>query len=171
MRRKIPKSTRAEINRISAEKQEMILAYMRKQGRPMSIKGITEALQLTQNDVRNQFGNLRIKNLLNVVGRDTSGYLYTINDGTGKGAYRNLNQEKMDGEAIWPEEIEKAKQKTKVGDTYIYLNEDGLKSCTRVMDTRYPHICLFDNQQSYTWADVARCRRSRKESVLGEWPR
>ena len=52
---------RVDINRISAEKQQMILDYMRDAGKPLSVKEIFEALPLSRNDIRNKFGNLKVK--------------------------------------------------------------------------------------------------------------
>ena len=50
------------------------------------------------------------------------------------------------------------------------VQEEGTRRSTKVSDTRYPHICLFDNGHAYPWADVIRCHR-RGGRTLGEWER
>lgn len=66
MRRKIPKSSREEINRISAEKQERILRHLSEAG-ALTIKKVAQDLRMTHSDTRNQFGNLRVKNAIDCV--------------------------------------------------------------------------------------------------------
>lgn len=153
---------RAEINRISAEKQQMILDYMRDAGRPLSVKEIFEALPLSHNDIRNQFGNLKVKKAIERTERGPYGYEYVIASG---------KEPKKETRATWMELVEKAKKETKAGDVYYYIHEDGRKKRTRVTDTRYPHICMFDNGHAYLWADVARCRADKRNRILGEWPK
>ena len=85
-RRKIPKSSREEINRISAEKQERILRHLSEAG-ALTIKKTAEDLGLTHSDARNQFGNLRVKNAIDCVGRCKDGYLYTIGGDPGRRGY------------------------------------------------------------------------------------
>ena len=72
---------RADINRISAEKQQMILDYMRDAGKPMSVKEIFEALPLSRNDIRTQFGNLKVKKAIERTERGPHGYEYVIANG------------------------------------------------------------------------------------------
>lgn len=85
---------RAEINRISAEKQQMILDYMRDAGRPLSVKEIFEALPLSHNDIRNQFGNLKVKKAIERTERGPHGYEYVI--ASGKGTEKG-NENRLDG--------------------------------------------------------------------------
>ena len=153
---------RAVINRISAEKQQMILDYMRDAGRPLSVKEIFEALPLSHNDIRSQFGNLKVKKAIERTERGPHGYEYVIASG---------KEPKKETRATWMELVEKAKKETKAGDVYYYIHEDGRKKRTRVTDTRYPHICMFDNGHAYLWADVARCRADKRNRILGEWPK
>lgn len=153
---------RADINRISAEEQQMILDYMRDAGKPMSVKEIFEALPLSRNDIRNQFGNLKVKKAIERTQRGLHGYEYVIANG---------KEPKKETRIAWMELVEKAKKETKAGDAYYYIHEDGEKKRTRVTDTRYPHICMFDNGHAYLWADVARCRADKRNRILGEWPK
>ena len=167
-RKKIPKISREEINRISGEKQDRILRYMRETG-PLTIQAAAKALNLTHSDARNQFGNLRTKNVIDCVGRCREGYLYTVHREDVK-TYREQREELQAGEAIWPETIEKFRKCIAPGDVYYYRDEEGTRRRTKVADTRYPHICLFDNGRTYSWADVVRCSR-KGVHTLGEWPR
>lgn len=166
MRRKIPKSSREEINRISAEKQERILRHLSEAG-ALTIKKVAQDLGMAHSDTRNQFGNLRVKNAIDCVGRCKDGYLYTIHRDDTK-SYREQLEENQSGEAIWPETIARFRRRVAPGAVYHYRDEDGARKRTKVTDTRYPHICLFDNGQAYTWADVARCSRPGIRT-LGEW--
>lgn len=160
---------REEIQRRSAEKQRRILDYLKKAGKPMSIKAVQEELGLDYKDARNQFGNLRVKNAIECVGRIGNEYTYTIRTEDTK-SYREKAERKMDCMAITHDAIKKARKKVHIGDRYYYRDEDGARRSTKVTDTRYPHICLFDNGQAYSWADVIRCHR-RGGRTLGEWER
>lgn len=173
MRRKIPRQSREEINRRSAEKQQMIIDYMTAAGKSLSVKDIASGIpQITVNDIRRQVENLKLKGLLDRTDRDKDGFRYRIVTKRNQKAdpYRNVIRERLDSQALWPYEVQRAQIDTKVGEAFIYLDDEGLKRRTRVTDTRFRHVCLFDNGQSYTWADVARCRRNRKGNILGQWP-
>lgn len=167
-RRKIPKSSREEINRISAEKQERILRYIRESG-ALTIRMAAEALGLTHSDARNQFGNLRTKDAIDCVGRGHGGYLYDIHKENVK-SYQERLDKIQTGEAIWPKTINRFRKRVTPGSVYYYRDEEGVRRRTKVTDTRYPHICLFDNGQAYSWADVVRCSR-KGPHTLGEWPK
>ena len=93
---------RAEINRISAEKQQMILDYMRDAGRPLSVKEIFEALPLSHNDIRNQFGNLKVKKAIERTERGPHGYEYVIASG---------KEPKKETRATWMETGGKSKER------------------------------------------------------------
>lgn len=160
---------REEIQRRSAEKQRRILVYLKKAGKPMSIKAVQEELDLDYKDARNQFGNLRVKNAIECVGRIVNEYTYTIRTEDTE-SYREKAERKMDCMAITHDAIRKARKKAHIADEYYYRDEDGVRRLTKVTDTRYPHICLFDNGQAYSWADVIRCHR-RGGRTLGEWER
>lgn len=165
-RRKIPKSSREEINRISAEKQDRILRHLSGVG-ALTIKKAAEDLGLTHSDVRNQFGNLRVKNAIDCVGRCKDGYLYTVHRDDAK-SYREQLEEIQTDEAIWPETIARFRKRVAPGTVYYYRDEEGVRKRTKVTDTRCPYICLFDNGQAYSWADVVRCSRLGIQT-LGEW--
>lgn len=158
---------REETQRRSAEKQRRILDYLKKAGKPMSIKAVQEGLGLDYKDARNQFGNLRVKNAIECVGRIGNEYIYTIRTENSE-SYREKVAKRMNTMAITPEAIRKAREKACIGDRYCYRNEEGTRRSTKVTDTRYPHICLFDNGHAYSWADVIRCHR-RGGRTLGEW--
>lgn len=125
---------RADINRISAEKQQMILDYMRDAGKPMSVKEIFEALPLSRNDIRTQFGNLKVKKAIERTERGPHGYEYVIANG---------KEPKKETRIAWMELVQKAKKETRAGDAYYYIHEDGGKKRTRVTDTRYPPYLLI----------------------------
>lgn len=160
---------REEIQRRSTEKQRRILECLKRMGKPMSIKDVQKELDLDYKDARNQFGNLRVKNAIECVGRIGNEYTYTIRTKDTE-SYRGKIERKMDCMAITREAIERAREKARPGDEYYYRDEDGARRPTKVTDTRYPHICLFDNGQAYSWADVIRCHR-RGGRTLGEWER
>ena len=144
MRRKIPKSSREEINRISSEKQEQILKYMQESG-AVTIQMVAEALGLTHSDTRNQFGNLKNKNLIECVDNNPNGYLYALYEKGKTQSYKAKAEKESFKQAIRPEEIQAVKRTVKVGDPFYILDEEGNKKRVRVTDTRYPYICLFDN--------------------------
>lgn len=160
---------REEIQKRSAEKQRRILDYMEKAGKPVSIKAVQEELGLDYKDARNQFGNLRVKNAIECAGRIGNEYVYTIQTGNTE-SYKEKVVKRMNTMAITPEAIRKAREKVCVGDRYYYRDEEGTRKSTKVSDTRYLFICLFDNGQAYSWADVIRCHR-RGGRTLGEWER
>ena len=168
MRRKIPKSSREEINRISAEKQERILRHLSEVG-ALTVKKAAADLGLTHSDARNQFGNLRVKNAIDCVGRCKDGYLYTSHQEDAK-SYREQLEEIQADEAIWPETIARFRKSVAPGVVYYYRDEEGVRRRTKVTDTRCPHICLFDNGQAYTWEDVIRSSR-KGTHTLGERPK
>lgn len=167
MRRKIPKSSREEINRISSEKQEQILKYMQESG-AVTIQMVAEALGLTHSDTRNQFGNLKNKNLIECVDNNPNGYLYALYEKGKTQSYKAKAEKESFKQAIRPEEIQVVKRTVKVGDPFYILDEDGNKKRIRVTDTRYPYICLFDNGHAYSWANVALCKRPGIR-ILGQW--
>ena len=160
---------REETQRRSAEKQHRILDCLKKAGKPMSIKAVQEELGLDYKDARNQFGNLRVKNAIECVGRIGNEYVYTIQTGSTEN-YKEKVIRRTNTMAITPEAIRKAREKACVGDKYYYRDEEGTRRSTKVSDTRYLFICLFDNGQAYSWADVIRCHR-RGGRTLGEWER
>ena len=159
--------TRQEIQKKSAEKQEKILDCLRREGRPMTVKEVTKVLGLPYKEVRLQFENLRIKNAVECVSKYGNEYLYTIRTAETKSCKRQLEQADFRA-AITEREIETIRRKIKPGAVYHYRDEEGIRRRTKVTDTRYPHICLFDNGQAYTWADVVRCSRPGIQT-LGEW--
>lgn len=159
--------TKQEIQKKSAEKQEKILDCLRRVGIPMTVKQVTKILGMPYKDIRLQFENLRIKNAIECVSKAGNEYLYTIRTAGTKSYKRQLEQAACRA-AITEREIETLRRKIKPGSVYHYRDEDGLRKRTKVTDTRYPHICLFDNGQSYTWADVVRCSRPGIRT-LGEW--
>lgn len=161
--------TRQEIRKKSAEKQEKILDCLRQEGRPMTVRQVTNILGMPYKEVRLQFENLRIKNAIECVSKSGNEYLYTIRTAGTKNYKRQLEQAVCKA-AITEKEIETLRRKIKPGAVYHYRDEDGLRKRTRVTDTRYPHICLFDNGQAYSWADVVRCSRLGIQT-LGEWPK
>lgn len=167
MRRKIPKSSREEINRISSEKQEQILKYMQESG-AVTIQMVAEALGLTHSDTRNQFGNLKNKNLIEYVDNNPNGYLYALYEKGKTQSYKAKAEKESFKQAIRPEEIQVVKRTVKVGDPFYILDEEGNKKRIRVTDTRYPYICLFDNGHAYSWANVALCKRPGIR-ILGQW--
>lgn len=167
MRRKIPKSSREEINRISSEKQEQILKYMQESG-AVTIQMVAEALGLTHSDTRNQFGNLKNKNLIECVDNNPNGYLYALYEKGKTQSYKAKAEKESFKQAIRPEEIQVVKRTVKVGDPFYILDEEGNKKRIRVTDTRYPYICLFDNGHAYSWANVALCKRPGIR-ILGQW--
>lgn len=122
---------------------------------------------MTHSDARNQFGNLRTKNAIDCVGQCKDGYLYMVHRDDTK-SYREQLEEVQSDEAIWPETIARFRRRVAPGAVYHYRDEDGARKRTKVTDTRYPHICLFDNGQAYSWADVIRCSRAGTHT-LGEW--
>lgn len=149
MRRKIPKSSREEINRISSEKQEQILKYMQESG-AVTIQMVAEALGLTHSDTRNQFGNLKNKNLIECVDNNPNGYLYVLYEKGKTQNYKAKAEKESFKQAIRPEEIQAVRRTVKVGDPFYILDEEGNKKRIRVTDTRYPYICLFDNRHAYS---------------------
>lgn len=167
MRRKIPKSSREEINRISSEKQEQILKYMQESG-AVTIQMVAEALGLTHSDTRNQFGNLKNKNLIECVDNNPNGYLYALYEKGKTQSYKAKAEKESFKQAIRPEEIQVVKRTVKVGDPFYILDDEGNKKRIRVTDTRYPYICLFDNGHAYSWANVALCKRPGIR-ILGQW--
>lgn len=167
MRRKIPKSSREEINRISSEKQEQILKYMQESG-AVTIQMVAEALGLTHSDTRNQFGNLKNKNLIECVDNNPNGYLYALYEKGKTQSYKAKAEKGSFKQAIRPEEIQVVKRTVKVGDPFYILDEEGNKKRIRVTDARYPYICLFDNGHAYSWANVALCKRPGIR-ILGQW--
>lgn len=167
MRRKIPKSSREEINRTSSEKQEQILKYMQESG-AVTIQMVAEALGLTHSDTRNQFGNLKNKNLIECVDNNPNGYLYALYEKGKTQSYKAKAEKESFKQAIRPEEIQAVKRTVKVGDPFYILDEEGNKKRVRVTDTRYPYICLFDNGQAYSWANVALYKRP-ENRILGQW--
>lgn len=167
MRRKIPKSSREEINRISSEKQEQILKYMQESG-AVTIQMVAEALGLTHSDTRNQFGYLKNKNLIECVDNNPNGYLYALYEKGKTQSYKAKAEKESFKQAIRPEEIQVVKRTVKVGDPFYILDEEGNKKRIRVTDTRYPYICLFDNGHAYSWANVALCKRPGIR-ILGQW--
>ncbi len=167
MRRKIPKSSREEINRISSEKQEQILKYMQESG-AVTIQMVAEALGLTHSDTRNQFGNLKNKNLIECVDNNPNGYLYALYEKGKTQSYKAKAEKESFKQAIRPEEIQVVKRTVKVGDPFYILDDEGNKKRIRVTDTRYPYICLFDNRQAYSWANVALYKRPGNR-ILGQW--
>ena len=167
MRRKIPKSSREEINRISSEKQEQILKYMQESG-AVTIQMVAEALGLTHSDTRNQFGNLKNKNLIECVDNNPNGYLYALYEKGKTQSYKAKAEKESFKQAIRPEEIQVVKRTVKVGDPFYILDDEGKKKRIRVTDTRYPYICLFDNRQAYSWANVALYKRPGNR-ILGQW--
>ena len=167
MRRKIPKSSREEINRISSEKQEQILKYMQESG-AVTIQMVAEALGLTHSDTRNQFGHLKNKNLIECVDNNPNGYLYALYEKGKTQSYKAKAEKESFKQAIRPEEIQVVNRTVKVGDPFYILDEEGNKKRIRVTDTRYPYICLFDNRHAYSWANVALCKRPGIR-ILGQW--
>lgn len=167
MRRKIPKSSREEINRILSEKQEQILKYMQESG-AVTIQMVAEALGLTHSDTRNQFGNLKNKNLIECVDNNPNGYLYALYEKGKTQSYKAKAEKESFKQAIRPEEIQVVKRTVKAGDPFYILDEEGNKKRIRVTDTRYPYICLFDNGHAYSWANVALCKRPGIR-ILGQW--
>lgn len=159
--------TKQEIQKRSAEKQEKILDCLRQEGRPMTVKEVTKVLGLPYKEVRLQFENLRIKNAIECVSKAGNEYLYTIRT-EGMESYKKRLEKRVYESSITPEVIKKYRNKTKPGTVYYYRDEGGIRKRTKVTDTRYSHICLFDNGQAYTWADVARCSRPGIRT-LGEW--
>ena len=147
MRRKIPKSSREEINRISSEKQEQILKYMQESG-AVTIQMVAEALGLTHNN--------------------PNGYLYALYEKGKTQSYKAKAEKGSFKQAIRPEEIQVVKRTVKVGDPFYILDEEGNKKRIRVTDARYPYICLFDNGHAYSWANVALCKRPGIR-ILGQW--
>ena len=85
-------------------------------------------------------------------------------------ATREQLEEIQEDEAIWPETIARFRKRVAPGAVYYYRDEEGVRRRTKVTDTRCPHICLFDNGQAYSWADVIRCSR-KGTHTLGEWPK
>lgn len=161
--------TRQEINNISQKKQDEILKAIRKIGCPVSVKEISKRVPLEYKDVRRQFENLRIKNKIQRTHKVGNEYMY-IDNTKGYGTKMERILEVHD-QGIWPDEIEKAKRSATVGTVFMYVDGEGRKRKTKVVDNSRTHVCLFSNGQAYTWADVARCLRNRKESLLGEWDR
>lgn len=159
--------TKQEIQKKSAEKQEKILDCLRRVGIPMTVKQVTKILGMPYKDIRLQFENLRIKNAIECVSKAGNEYLYTIRT-EGMESYKKRLEKMFYESSITLEVIEKYRNKIKPGTVYYYRDEDGLRKCTKVTDTRYPYICLFDNGQAYTWADVVRCSRPGIRT-LGEW--
>ena len=84
--------------------------------------------------------------------------------------HREQLEEIQADEAIWPETIARFRKSVAPGVVYYYRDEEGVRRRTKVTDTRCPHICLFDNGQAYSWADVIRCSR-KGTHTLGEWPK
>lgn len=168
MRRKIPKTTSEEIRRISQNKQDRILNYIREAKTPISIKEISEALMMTIDDTRNQFGNLKNKNLIECVDNNPNGYLYVLYEKGKTQNYKAKAEKESFKQAIRPEEIQAVRRTVKVGDPFYILDEEGNKKRIRVTDTRYPYICLFDNGHAYSWANVALCKRPGIR-ILGQW--
>ena len=159
--------TRQEIQKESAEKQEKILDCLRQEGRPMTVRQVTNILGMPYKEVRLQFENLRIKNAIECVSKAGNEYIYTIRTEETESYKKRLKQAACRA-AITDREIEALRRKIKPGAVYHYRDEEGIRRRTKVTDARYPHICLFDNGQAYTWADVVRCSRPGIQT-LGEW--
>ncbi len=76
----------------------------------MSIKAVQEELGLDYKDARNQFGNLRVKNAIECVGRIGNEYVYTIQTGSTEN-YKEKVIRRTNTMAITPEAIRKAREK------------------------------------------------------------
>ena len=159
--------TRQEINDIAQKKQEEVMKVIREADRPISIREAANLLPMDYEDVRRQFENLRIKKKIQRTHKAGNEYMY-IDSPKGYGTNMERILEVYD-QGIWPDEIEKAKRSATVGTVFMYVDGEGRRRKTKVVDNSRPHICLFSNGQAYTWADVARCLRNRKESAIGEW--
>lgn len=127
MRRKIPKSSREEINRISSEKQEQILKYMQESG-AVTIQMVAEALGLTHSDTRNQFGNLKNKNLIECVDNNPNGYLYALYEKGKTQSYKAKAEKESFKQAIRPEEIQVVKRTVKVGVRFTYWTMKAIRN-------------------------------------------
>ena len=46
-------------------------------------------------------------------------------------------------QGIWPDEIEKAKRSATVGTVFMYVDGEGRRRKTKVVDNSRTHVCLF----------------------------